>query len=538
MPGIARGAFAIVHAVAYPMTSPGARIDDATLVVRGGRIVAFGRSLPVPRDATVVDARGHWLIPGLIDAHMHCVDDPEIDFRLDLRRGITTVFNLAGGVYHVDWRARLARGTMFGPSLLTTGPQMDGVPPEGSERAIVTAPLAAEASVADQKRTGYDAIKVYSGLDLATYDAIMDAARRFGFHVTGHLPPKVGLAHAMARHQAIAHAEELLYAYDFRDDASVERAVKLVADAHVPLTGTLVAYETIAKQVATLDGLRDAPSMRYVDARVRAAWTRENGNYRARFAPDRAPRLARLLAFQQQLVGKLDAAGVPIFVGTDASTEVSGIPFDVPGFAYVREIELLRAAGLTPAHVLTAATVAVPRWLGRTAEFGTLAPGSRADALLVDRDPLADSGALTDPSLVVVRGVAYTRDELQREVDDIPAMLARETDFIAAVRRDGAVPAIVALEAARSADPAHVRIRQAALDTLAGSVLEKNVPDGLALAALETRLFRDSADAWDTLGAAYRRSGDLARARAAYRLAVAMNPALDSSQEALDQLGR
>ena len=531
-------ALAIVHARAYPMTAPGVRIDDATLIVRDGRIAALGRRLPVPAGATVIDARGRWLVPGLIDAHVHCVDNPEIDFRLDLRHGITTVFNLAGGVYHVDWRRRLAQGTMFGPSLLTTGPQMDGVPPEGTERAIVTTPLAGEASVADQKRTGYDAVKVYSGLDVATYDAIVDAAHRFGLRVIGHLPPKVGLAHAMAKRQAIAHAEELLYAYQFDDDASVERAVRLVADARVPLTGTLVAYETIAKQIATLDGLRDAPALRYVDARVRAAWVRENGRYRSRFKPDRAPRFAQLLAFQQRLIGKLDAAGVPIFVGTDASTEVSGIPFDLPGFAYTREIELLRAAGLTPAHLLDAATAAVPRWLGRSAEFGTLAPGSRADALLIDRDPLADPSALTDPSLVVVRGASYTGEQLQREIDDIPAMLAREDRFLTAVRRDGAAPAIAALEAAHRADPARLQVRQARLDSLAGDVLENNVAGGVALAELETRLIPDSADSWDTLGAAYRKAGDIARARVAYRRAVAMNPALDSSQDALDKLGR
>jgi tetratricopeptide (TPR) repeat protein len=526
---------AIVHVTAYPMTGGARRIDDATLIVRGGRIVALAAGLRPPADARVIDGRGKWLVPGLVDAHMHCVDDPEVDFRLDLRYGITTVLNMAGGGYHINWRDRLARGTMFGPSLLTTGPQMDGEPPEGSERAIVHTPLEAAASVADQKRAGFDAVKVYSGLDLATYDAIIDAARRFGMHVVGHLPPKIGLAHAMAQHQAIAHAEELLYAYDFPDDASVERAVRLVADAHVPLTGTLVTYETIGKQVASLDGLRDLPSLRYADARVRNAWIARN-RYRRRFTPDEAPRLVRLLAFQQMLIRRMSAAGVPIFVGTDASTEPSGVPFVLPGLSYAREIELLRSSGLTPVQLLEAATVAVPRWLARANEFGTLAPGSRADALLVDRDPLADSSALTDPSVVLVRGVPHTRDELQALVDDIPALFAREDAFFAAVRRDGAPAAIAALETALRAQPGTAYYREARIDDLAAELDRRDPSGSTALEELNVRTFPDSANAWDSLGETYLNHGDTAKARAAYERAFALDPALPTTVAALDKL--
>jgi hypothetical protein len=112
--------------------------------------------------------------------------------------------------------------------------------------------------------------------------------------------------------------------------------------------------------------------------------------------------------FTRELAGALHRAGVPLLAGTSAF----GTILAPPGPTLHAELELLVAAGLSPYEALRTATTAPARFLGRDSEFGTIAPGMRADLLLLGGDPLADLGALHELRGVVLRGRWLSRESL------------------------------------------------------------------------------------------------------------------------------
>ncbi len=104
----------------------------------------------------------------------------------------------------------------------------------------------------------------------------------------------------------------------------------------------------------------------------------------------------------------LQQAGAGLLVGSDSPGA-----FIVPGFGYIEELRELARAGLTPAQVLRAATRSAAESLGRDARDGTVQAGAIADLILVDRDPLESVENVGQPQVVVVRGRAWTRPELE-----------------------------------------------------------------------------------------------------------------------------
>ncbi|ODS58563.1 MAG: hypothetical protein ABS36_03245 [Acidobacteria bacterium SCN 69-37] len=530
---------------------------DQVVIVRHGRIVAMGSrtQVPVPEQARVIDGRGGYLLPGLVDGHVHLDGDgtrvgtSRSDFGdgpLYLAHGVTSVINMHGLPEHLDWRARVERGDLVGPTIYTAGEFVN-------EPRVIT-PDDVEREIEAQRAAGYDLIKfreVYSrelgsltttGLSLETYLHMNDVARRLGMPLVGHEPANLGLEPVLQAGQALAHLGGLSSIYflpmlnypvwlvvtalavcaltaiaianglmaivhrwrvlpsppravsrvrelaglqllaaaiaaasailflpggpafesaalrwvftvmlicvagattalvytmvriwsepDTSRAARVQAVVASVAgvalawaafafwvpviwrssdrgmaivadrlrDAGVIVETTLVAYDALGG-VGRRELLAD-PAIDYLHPEVQARWRRLRGT---------APRM-RYRHFMQKLARVLHEHGVTLLVGTDAM----GYPLVAPGASLQRELELLVGSGLTPYDVLYAATVEPARFLQRPHEFGRLAPGLRADLLLVEANPLDDITYLRDPVGVMARGRWFPREELHR----------------------------------------------------------------------------------------------------------------------------
>ncbi len=402
------GDLAIVGASVLPMDREGV-LADHTVLVRGGRVAAVAPAAAVDVGAaTVVDGRGRWLVPGLADMHVHLQE--EGDLALFLLNGVTTVRDLYGSPRQLRWRGEIAGGELDGPTILTAGPIIDGDPPTWPGSSVVTTPEAARAEVRAQKQAAYDWIKVYNSLGADAYQAIVAEARAQGIPVGGHVPKAVGVAGVLAAGQrSIEHVDGYV---PFRgepvvDDAIVAATVKSGA-WNVP---TLVVVDRFGK----LDdpaSLAATAGLEFVSAGVRDRWDPKNDFRLKSFTPEMFTRVRQGNQIRRDLVGRLQKAGARIALGTD-----TGNPFVVPGFAVHDELALLVASGLTPWQALHAATASAAELAGAAGAFGVVAPGARADLVLVDRDPLADLRALAEPAVVVVRGVVRKRDELRALVD-------------------------------------------------------------------------------------------------------------------------
>src|SRR6185503_18877052 len=153
------GDIAFVGATVVPMDRERV-LTDYTVVVRGDKIAFVAKSSTIDtKDATVIDAKGKWIVPGLADMHVHTW--MERDFAMYLLNGVTTIRDMFGSPQHLEWRAALASGKLQGPTLFTAGPIVDGDPPVWPGSAVVTSAEAAREVVRAQKKAGYDFIKVY-----------------------------------------------------------------------------------------------------------------------------------------------------------------------------------------------------------------------------------------------------------------------------------------------------------------------------------------------------------------------------------------
>src|SRR5688500_14719809 len=178
-----------------PMTNDKV-LSGQTVVVKDGRIDYVGTAKFKMPDGTVsIDGTGKYLMPGLAEMHGHIppsnapADVIENVLFLYVANGITTVRGMLGHPGQLDLRERSKRGEIVAPNLYLAGPSFNG--------NSVNSPEEAEAKVRQQKKEGWDLLKVHPGLTKAEYDAMAKTARAEKIRFGGHVPEEVGLLHAI-----------------------------------------------------------------------------------------------------------------------------------------------------------------------------------------------------------------------------------------------------------------------------------------------------------------------------------------------------
>ena len=259
-------AIAIVNVNVISMD--GERVDAGrTVLVRGDRIVAIGAAgeLPVPTGATVIDGAGRYLVPGLTDAHVHLEGDgtgfgtsrPDFgDGPLYLAYGVTTVFNLRGTPVQLEWRRRLEKGELVGPTIYTAGDFVN--------EPRVNTPDEVEREITAQAHEGYDLIKFHeimnpattTGLALPAYLKMIEAARASGIPLVGHAPVNLGLDVLLRARQPLAHVGMLSNIY------------------FLPLLGSRYWLSTTAVALITLIGFVTAGAVGAIRRRRRTTLPR------------------------------------------------------------------------------------------------------------------------------------------------------------------------------------------------------------------------------------------------------------------------
>ena len=400
---------AIVGASVVPMTE--ARVlARHTVVVRGDRIVAVGPEgrVAVPAGATRIDGRGKYLIPGLVDMHVHFDGaEHERDLPLYLANGVTTVRNMRGTPVHVEMRERIARGELAGPTVYTAGPYPDRLSPSVDVEQVVR----------EQWLTGYDFLKVHDhGFARERYVQLAARARTHGMPLLGHVAKEVGVETAVREgHQTIEHVENLMQTFfDMQLDTTRFPALVTALRGATPsgtrtcVVPTLIVFGYVVRHMEEfphLLALQARPELAHVREPLRAAWAPERNSYvrrglgREAEMPRIAERTRQQFAFLSAMTRALHAGGIPLAAGSDA-----GVPYTLPGYSLVEELALLQDAGLTPHEALRAATRTAAECMGKGTEFGRIAPGLRADLVLLEHDPLAGLRGVRDPAGVVVRG--------------------------------------------------------------------------------------------------------------------------------------
>ena len=452
---------AITHVTLIDASGAAPR-SDITVFIADGKIAAIGpsSSLSIPRNTRTFDATGKFLIPGLVDIHVHLTGAGEPtgsrDFILPLllANGITTVRDMGGNLDSlVTLRHEIEHGQLTAPQIFFAGPYLDGSPPFFQPSLVVTDAAEATADVHSLISHGADFIKVQSNLSRDAYFAIAEVCRRENITFVGHVPDRVTAAEAsdagqksiehltgvlrscsndepllirkqfaaapkkpttgQSRERALAWQRDLLQSYS--DKQATALIVKFIHNQtwQVP---TLILLRNDAYPTPETDPSRD-PRRKYIPLKVLENWQKSAEDRDKGATPQEFSLRASLMQASLQFVGKMNAAGVPILAGTDTAA-----PFVFPGSSLHEELALLVQAGFTPMQALQAATKLPAQFLGKLQTQGTVEVGKFADLVLLDANPLEDIHNTQKIRAVILRGKLLDRNFLDEQ-------LAKEENF-------------------------------------------------------------------------------------------------------------
>jgi hypothetical protein len=405
--------------------------SDQTVFIQGERITSVGPSgtVNVPKDAEIVDGTGKTLVPGLFDMHAHAQAGDGI---LNIASGVTTVRDMGNDMEELrhlqdQWES----GTAIGPRVWKSG-FIDGHGPFQAPTGLY-ADTAEEAQAAVNRYAdlGYVQIKLYSSLNPEFVPGIVKTAHARGLRVSGHIP------NGMIASQFVEDGADEVQHINFiflnflagkvKDTRTPERFTAVGANAakldlqskevNDFIALLLNHHTTVDVTLATFEGMFTgrpgkvspdfAPVLNRLPAQVqRGAYTgglpvtEENDqlykdSYRAML----------------RMTKRMYDAGIPILAGTDA----------IAGIMLHRELELEVEAGIPPAKALQIATFNAARLLKQEKDLGSIAPGKRADLVLVEGNPAERIGDIRRCRLVVKNGVLYKSAELYSAVGIKPA---------------------------------------------------------------------------------------------------------------------
>jgi imidazolonepropionase-like amidohydrolase len=351
-----------------------APVDNATIVVRGGRIAAAGAGVAVPAGAERIPLAGKHVVPGLINAHGH-VNSAERDLKTYAVYGTTTVFSL-GGENPAAFAARDSQNTasVDRARIFVAGPVLA---PNTVEEA--------RAAVAKNQAMKVDVIKIRVDDNLGTtpkmppevFGAVIDEAHKRGMRVAVHM-------YYLNDAKALLDAGVDILVHSVRDQDIDNDFIGKLRSRGVCLAPTLMREVSTFVYESTPPFFSDPLFLRHADPE-QLAKLKDPAQQEAvrKSASARTYKVA--LETASRNLKRLSDAGVTIAMGTD-----TGPAGRFQGYFELMELELMVKAGLTPRQTLVAASRDAARCHKVDRDLGTLETGKWADFIALDADPLAD----------------------------------------------------------------------------------------------------------------------------------------------------
>lgn len=446
----------------------GKPVPDACILIRGNGIEAVSRKGqgPYPAGARLLRADGKFILPGLIDAHVHYSG---FLAELLLVHGITSVFDIGGrGPVHAVRRDAIARGRVLGPRIFVAVESLLGPPKPGRvaytrERGRQDKTLTVQEAIDAVKRAaggGADLINIRRGLSQEVFQAAVAEAHRAGLPVVAQPigPAVYGREAVLAGADILEHAAGInvsvakdpskwkswgeieLHSLDPRpfadmDEGKAAELIRLMLERHTYLEPDLIGQgrglhrKRNDWEVQDYELLRN-PDLAYIPEGTRHKWM---SNYTEFDGWEPAEREQVKKGFQnmQRFIGQFARAGGKVMTGTD--TSAGG--WAVAGVGLLREMELLVEAGLSPMETIMAATRNPAQGYRVLHRVGTIEAGKLADLVIVNADPLQDIRNVQKIEWVIKDGGVIDRTYHPWFTDPFEGAEVEATEWVEALKR-------------------------------------------------------------------------------------------------------
>lgn len=399
------------------------------VVVKNGIISAIGEASKVSygKDALLIDAKGKYLLPGLAEMHAHVPPADDIKpmkevLLLFALNGVTTIRGMLGHPRHIELRSKIQSGEILGPRFITSGPSFNGNSVKTTEAAV--------AMVKDQKKTGYDFLKLHPGLTKENFAAIVATAKEVNIPFAGHVSFDVSVWRAIAAGYAtIDHLDGFveslvpgienmkeqetglfaLFIADKVNESGIQKLTDSLRKHNIWVVPTQALAERWFHPARDADELGNEPEMKYMDANTVKNWIKSkkdlvnNPNYKP-------STIMRLIELRRKLIYECNKNGVGLLLGSDAPQV-----FDVPGFSIHHELRYLVDAGLTSYQALKTGTVNVGKFLNRD-DIGIIKTGAVSDLLLLNGNPLDDINQTKNIEGVMMGNLWLSKEYINAEL--------------------------------------------------------------------------------------------------------------------------
>lgn len=431
---------------------------NQSVVIQGNKIIKVfstsDNSISFdPKNNTVIDGTGKYMIPGLWDAHVHFAYIEELAptmFQQFLAYGITSVRDTGGKIDFVKgWKDKAEANPTGAPRVKIAGPLIDGMPNVYDGSSPARPPLSVGAgSVEDAVRIvnqldsiGVDLIKAYEMLTPEQFTAVTRRARELGMKVTGHIPLSMDAITASAGMNSMEHLrnielscaddwegllaqrKDLLVdgkndqggilrsrihsaqrtrAFETQDDDNTDK----VLDALLSNDSWQVPTLALSTAFSERPFLRPAwkESFKYLPQAVEDNWNESIAQIKA--SPPSQEDIDRV-EWTKNIIGKMNKKGITFMAGTDCP-----ILFLPPGRSLHEELAKLVDFGLSPLQAIESATAHPAEFFDMQNELGYISEGMIADLLLLDANPLDDIKNTLKLNTMIKDGKVYDRDAL------------------------------------------------------------------------------------------------------------------------------
>ena len=503
------------------------------------------------KSENIIEGSEKYLIPGLWDMHTHTWWGYRDFFPLLLANGITGVREMFGDMETVKKiRTEIALDSINGPIIISAGDIVDGDPPAMSGCDIAKTPEEGREIVRKQKADGADFIKVYNSLNRDVYFAIADECEKQDIVLTGHIPHKITLEEALnANHASIEHFFGILdYCADTKglfhidslrktrfnyiehykrsdfinktyDKNKEEEVIALLSKNNAWICPTFTVHKGFIRQY---DYYYEDDRIDYMPDYAMNGWFWIKDGDSILSEDD-----SRMLNIDKNsynlmisLIKPLQDNGVNLLVGSDYAN-----PYTYPGFSLHEEMQILvEEAGLSPFEVLQAATINPAIFLKKDDDLGTIDLGKLANLVVLNKNPLDDIKNTQTIHAVILNGKYLEGSKLRNDIEaiavenrkpkikDVLYKIIEEKDVTSAINQ---------YHKLKKSQPENYNFTVGQLNSLGYQLLGlKKTKEAIAIFKLNTQMFPEDANAFDSLGDAYRANNDTINAITAYRNAV------------------
>lgn len=374
---------------------------NKTVLIENGLIKSISNT-KAQDGIKILDGKGGFLSPGLIDMHIHLWDKHALG--LYLANGVTTVRNLLGMPMHLEIKDEINSDELIGPLLFTTSPQFTGASDQSIEKKKIHTAEEARKLVRKYKQQGYDYIKTYNRLPKDIFDATIEQSIISEIPIVAHPSFEVDYKyHFHPNISTIEHTEDIVQqALEYElDSIKLPSIIKEYASSRQTHCPTLTVFFNITEILNEEKAVLSSEQAAYINPFIRQIYMGDYDKWMKRKASDATvtKKINDQHRFHIEIVKKLHQAGVNIVCGTDA-----GVLNTAPGFSLHQELEFYKVAGMNNYEALKTATVNPSTVYEEYKKFGTVESGKYANLVLTKENPLDNLSALKNPQKVFIKG--------------------------------------------------------------------------------------------------------------------------------------